>query len=122
MDEQKMAELINGVKWIYSKTYPWCPHEYTVFEWEPEKMAQFREFTHHIKEHGGWEPFMKRRTWYFRFGEMKYWIMDSPDRCTLINRTFIDDDRVKKIHDVVNGDAFIFKKGMSLASIEQEYC
>ena len=122
MEERQIAELVESVRWRYSKTMPWCPHEYTVFEWRPELEPKFREFAAHIKEHGGWEPFMRdRQTWYFRFGGYKYWIMSEPWECCLINRTFIDFSMAKSVEEIVKSPSFKHIRGMSLQDIVDAY-
>ncbi len=117
MDAEAIRRLVDSVRWVYAKTYPHAPHEYTLFEWEIAKLPEFRMFANHISDHGGWEPFFNTKTWYFHFGDMKYWIMSDPNDCTLINRTFIDDSIVNRIEKYVSSQEFRFSKGMCLTDI-----
>ena len=122
MEHKDISDLVSSVRWQYAKTMGWCPHEYTVFDWKPDLEPRFREFARHIKEFGGWEPFIKgRKTWYFHFGPYKYWLMSEPWQCTLINRTFSDFSVYKRLIDIVKHPAFKYVKGMSLQSILDAY-
>ena len=117
MTDKNIVNFVDSVRWIYAKTYPYAPHEYTLFEWELDRITEFRSFAAYITEHGGWKPLFNSRTWYFRFKNMKYWIMSPPMECTLINRTFIDDYITQRIQEYVCSPEFTFRKGMSLSDI-----
>lgn len=121
MEIEAIRDLIRRSRWVYAKTYPKAPHEYTVFSWNPQDEAAYKEFATHIQEHGEHSFWYKYPRIYFHFEGYKYWIMSTPEECTLINRTFSEKGRYEKVLAITSDKAFEFRKGMTLAFIEKEY-
>lgn len=120
MELERLRSLISRSRWLYAKTYPTAPHEYTVFEWNPKDEAEYREFAEHIQANGEHTFWYRHPRIYFHLDGYKYWIMSSPKECTLINRTFDDKERHDRLLKVTSDRSFQFKYGMTLESIEKE--
>ena len=117
LDEAK--QYIQSVRWQYAKTYVTAPHEYTVLDWKPETKQLMIDFADFILTNGYKEQFYSKTYTVLQIDEYKYWSMDFPTTNTnLINRTFIDDERKKKIVQYVQSSAFHHVYKMSLRDVE----
>ena len=84
---KEIKEYIANVKWQYAKTMPEHPHEYTVKEWNLDKVDMFDKFVEFIRKEGYDEYFYRRKMRYYDIGGYKYWTMGAPLEATiLINR------------------------------------
>lgn len=87
---KQIKEYIRIVRWKYAKTMPEYPHEYTVKDWDLEKVDMFNKFVVFIREKGYDEYFYRRKMRYYNIGGYKYWTMGAPVEITiLINRAKI---------------------------------
>lgn len=89
MTEAEVQKLLSDEKWIFAKSMPKIPHEYTrKREWKnPELFYDVAKF---IMDNGAPETFWKRTYSYYRYNGKKYWVMDADAKdCTLINRALI---------------------------------
>ena len=87
MDAGKFKEFVKSRRWMYARTMPQCPHEYTVREWEPEKQQEFEESAILIRENGKSELFYSKIHIYYYSDGWKYWTMGAPiPETTVINR------------------------------------
>lgn len=91
MAEQMMtrAELIKaleGAEWVFARTMPWCPHEYTLRKtWADD--GRFVAAVEAIRALGEVRPWKRYRHTYFDANGWTYWTMGSPIPATiLINR------------------------------------
>lgn len=91
----RVAELLCGCAWTFTKTMPNNLHCYTVRKnWND---AEFCAVVLYIREHGYIERFGSKDYIMLNVGEYKYWTMGSPmwDTC-LINRKFIYQDKLNQ--------------------------
>ena len=83
---ERVTRDLAGVRWIFAKTMPENPHEYTLRrEWASD--ADFVRAVLFIREHGYQNLFEGR--WYTQLdiGEHTYWTMGAPvEETILINR------------------------------------
>jgi len=96
LDDATMDEIrvfIDSVEWRYAKTMPWCPHYYTMVQWNPDKKKGFFKLVSAIFNHGYKEAWPKppkkptRVVTYFNVDGYRYWVMDPTIEDTdLINR------------------------------------
>ncbi len=87
---KEIKEYIGIVRWQYAKTMPEHPHEYTVKEWDLEKIDMFNKFVMFIRKEGYDEYFSRRKMRYYDIGGYKYWTMGAPvEKTILINRAKI---------------------------------
>lgn len=90
MDMGRMRKYINSVKWVFAKTMPQWPHEYTVRRWRPDLDSEFSWFVKTIREYGYKERFLSRIKTYFDFDGHKYWTQGAPiEKTIIINRADI---------------------------------
>jgi len=72
---------IGQVRWLYAKTMPDWPHEYTVKAWRPELAPSFEAFCQLVFAQGFVEPWppppaeVVYRNRYLVIGGWKYWSM-----------------------------------------------
>ncbi len=85
-----LRSYIQKVDWIYAKTYPTAPHEYTLRKAKPELDADFMRFAGLIRAEGYDEKFCDKTYRYLDVDGYQYWTMDdSVEETTLINRAKI---------------------------------
>jgi len=122
MKLEEAEKVVENVDWVYSKTYPRAPHEYTIFNWtNKENQKVLRKIAVHIRKNGTPILFWGKPYNNLLLGEYRYWIMEeNPNETTLINRTYRDSNIVDEIRKYVNSERFIHKKGMSLEDIYKE--
>lgn len=90
LSEETLRHFVATSHWIYAKTMPHAPHEYTLRK-NAQNEALFEQFVMHIRHHGYRERYGKN--WYIRLDldEWKYWTMGAPLKSTiLINRALHD--------------------------------
>jgi hypothetical protein len=84
-----LAELrafIRESTWIFAKTMPECPHEYTLRRNASDETI-FERFVIHIRHHGYKARYKRNLYTYFDVDEWQYWTMGAPLKSTiLINR------------------------------------
>ncbi len=88
--------FIERSEWVFAKTMPHAPHEYTLKDPESRAPAMspesFEWFVAHVREEGIKGEFGKTAYLYFTVGPWRYWTMGWPvKQTTLINRARIDD-------------------------------
>ncbi len=93
--EETPELFIERSKWVFAKTMPHAPHEYTLKDPDSRAPAMSEEafvwFVEHIREHGYTEKFGGRSYTYLDLGEWRYWTMGwPPEQTTLINRARLD--------------------------------
>ena len=93
-------DYISQVRWLYAKTMPDCPHEYTVKAWRPELSGSFEAFCHLVAVEGLVEPWPPPpadaiyRNRYLVIDDWKYWsIGPSGDADPVHARTVINRSR-----------------------------
>jgi len=87
VEEGEIREYIKSVRWVYAKTMPRHPHEYTLRNWRIDKIDEFNRFILFIREQGYDEYFYKKKMRYYNIDGYKYWTMGSPlEETILINR------------------------------------
>ena len=92
-------EYIRTVRWIFAKTMPEWPHEYTLRRARPDLDETFRSFVHLIRTTGVKKPWpapprrAKYRNTYLAIGIWEYWTMGAP----------IDADGCERELDAVGG-------------------
>jgi len=106
MDTATMNEIrafIDSVEWRYAKTMPWCPHYYTMLQWNPDKKTGFIKLVTAIFKHGykeAWPRYPEkpnRVVTYFNVDGYQYWVMDpSIEETDLINRALIEEHEADK--------------------------
>ena len=86
MTLEDIANQFDRCRWVYAKTMPRNPHEYTLRrEWRNDPL--FDEIVIHIREHGYVQYFAGRPYTLLDVGECFYWTMGGPVHETiLINR------------------------------------
>lgn len=86
MNREGVASALEEHRWIYAKTMPKNPHEYTRRkEWHDD--ALFARVVEYIREHGHESWYRKRRYIQLDAGAHFYWTMGAPTGMTiLINR------------------------------------
>ena len=87
MTDSEIREYIKSVKWQFAKSMPKIPHEYTVIDWNPDKIESFYGFVKYIRKNGEEEAFYGKKYRYFEIDDYKYWTMGAPiEETTVINR------------------------------------
>ena len=89
MQDAALKDFIEGSRWIFAKTMPECPHEYTLRR-ETADVQTYDAVVRHIliagmvgEYHGYYRP-------YLHFDGWKYWVMtQSPRSASLINRALL---------------------------------
>lgn len=74
-DLRKVRAYIKSVEWRFAKTMPQWPHFYTIFEWNPEKSADYYYFAYLIEKHGTIDPWGSERWSYLVVDDYKYWVL-----------------------------------------------
>lgn len=121
MTLEEAKQYISSVRWQYAKTYVTAPHEYTVLDWKPETKQQMIDFADFVLTNGYKEQFYSKTFTVLQIGEYKYWTMAFPtDGTTLINRTFVDEERKAKIVKFVQTSSFKHVYKMSLEDVENQ--
>jgi hypothetical protein len=93
--EDDFRRFIEMRQWIFAKTMPQWPHEYTVRKFEDPKAEQaaFEEAVAFIRAHGErriFEP-TGRSSVYFDIDSCQYWTMGAPiEETVIINRAWLD--------------------------------
>jgi len=83
--------FIAASRWIFAKTMPQMPHEYTLRR-DAGDDAEFERFVVLIREAGVPATFEGREYMYLRVDGYKYWTMGSPvEETILINRAVVGD-------------------------------
>ncbi len=86
MTDDEVREFIRTSRWIFAKSMPNVPHEYTLRK-EVASDAEFVRFVQHIRGVGEVRPWGKYRNSYLDIDGMSYWTMGSPiEETILINR------------------------------------
>ena len=86
--EEKFGGFIDLSDWVYAKSYPNHPHEYTIRR-KTISEKTFREFVQTIKTSGLKEMFYKVEYKCLFIGDYKYWVQpyDTVDNAQVINRS-----------------------------------
>lgn len=74
-DLEKVRTYIKSVEWRFAKTMPQWPHFYTIFEWNPDKAADYYYFAHLIHKHGTVDPWGSEKWSYLTIDDYKYWVI-----------------------------------------------
>lgn len=89
---------ISQVRWLFAKTMPRWPHEYTVRQWCPEREAEFEAFALLIRRIGTvkpWPPLAhvpKYHHTYLTIDGWEYWTMGAAiPETVVINRAALND-------------------------------
>lgn len=93
MEKHQLFEgFVKQIFWAKAKTYEkTAPHEYSLAKWMTRKEKLIlKEFAKHIQDFGYIEYFYNTPYRYYDIGKKKYWIMEKPEKVTLINRTNIE--------------------------------
>jgi hypothetical protein len=93
--EDDLRKFIESRQWVFAKTMPQWPHEYTVrkFQDSKDEQAQFEQAVAFIRAHGEPRTFAPtgRRAVYFDIDERQYWTMGAPiEETVIINRAWLD--------------------------------
>jgi hypothetical protein len=89
--------FIAGSTWVFAKTMPNNPHEYTVVRRTALRDDWFFHFVAYIRKHGFKARYGNNTYSYLVVGDWKYWTMGWPVRSTtLINRARTTDKDLKK--------------------------
>ncbi len=92
MDLFDVAERLEKARWIFARTMPENPHEYTLRkEWQDDE--EFIEVVKAIRMHGRKELFKGQEYIYFYVNGYKYWTMGAP-----LNKTILINRAVAKYH------------------------
>ena len=99
----ELRDLIEQHEWIYAKTMPENPHEYTLRqEWADD--ALFDAIVLHIRQHGYTARFHGRRYTQLDVGDYFYWTMDAPvEQTILINRKRTDGYSPEQVAGLIRG-------------------
>ena len=82
---ETLQSFIASRQWVFAKTMPQWPHEYTVRR--DANDAEFVEAARLIREHGYHERWGSYNHTYFNIDGWKYWTMGNPlDITKIINR------------------------------------
>ena len=88
---------IEKSRWVFAKSMPQWPHEYTVREWKPLQAEEFQAFVAFIRERGEVKPWPKNakkprhHNTYLEIDGWQYWTMGAPvHETTVINRARVD--------------------------------
>lgn len=100
MTVAELREHLAEHRWIYAKTMPENPHEYTLREdWDEDLFVRVVEY---IREHGYESWYRKRRYIYLDAGEHFYWTMGAPIAVTiLINRKRIGGYSAEQLQEMM---------------------
>ena len=95
MAELTPEQFIENSTWVFAKTMPDSPHQYTLRDPESKAPAMSPEsfvwFAQHIRGEGYKAKFGKTTYTYLEVGPYRYWTMGWPvEQTTLINRARID--------------------------------
>lgn len=89
--------FIRRSAWIFAKTMPEIPHEYTVRGRTAASDEEFFEMVRHIRENGYVRPWGRYRNTYLEIPDdsgvcWRYWTMGNPvEETTIINRERCDE-------------------------------
>lgn len=85
MTHERFETFIEGSRWIFAKTMPQIPHEYTLRKHADE--AEFEAAVAFIREHGYRARWGRYNHTYFDVDGWQYWTMGAPvGETILINR------------------------------------
>ena len=95
MHSEGFRKFIETRQWVFAKTMPQWPHEYTVrqFQDPKEEQVEFEEAVAFIRAHGERRTFQPtgKSSIYFDTDGRQYWTMGAPIRETeIINRAWLD--------------------------------
>jgi hypothetical protein len=83
-----MENIIKNAKYIYAKSMPSFPHEYTLrSQWQDDK--QFCDAANYIRENGVKKKFGKKEYIYLYIDGYKYWKMGNPISYTDKTKTIL---------------------------------
>lgn len=86
MDVQALKDFIRSSPWVFAKTMPECPHEYTTRR-NAKDVEAFNAFSLAILTTGKPEPYNGWYRPYLYVDGHKYWVMsNNPNTTSLINR------------------------------------
>lgn len=87
MEKHQLEELLFNATYIYAKTMPKFPHEYTLKRYWTDYQA-FIDAVEYIRNNGREEYFFKKKLiYYYASDGNKYWTMGAKSHeTTLINR------------------------------------
>lgn len=94
-----LADCLLASKWIFAKTMPQHPHEYTLRkDWQFEGVLPWESAVQFIRDHSYDEYFYRKKMQRLNINDRKYWSMGAPLLDTiLINRASIG--RIKQPYD-----------------------
>ena len=86
-DYREVSELLEAAAWIYAKSMPQWPHEYTLRKtWEEDD--QYARVFRYIHEHGYDRKFYRKTFRSLIVGDYYYWPMtDDINKSLLMNRS-----------------------------------
>lgn len=93
LSDNQLRAFVARSLWIYAKTMPQHPHEYTLRKHAVQRDLEeiFEKFVMHIRHHGYKERFERATYVRLNLDEWKYWTMGAPLKSTiLINRAQLD--------------------------------
>src|SRR5262245_40293222 len=93
--QNRFAQWVESRSWVFAKTMPQWPHEYTSRPWDPPIQVQrFEWAVLHIKHYGTRRKFTPTgsRCIYLDRGLYRYWTMTAfPPITRIVNRALITD-------------------------------
>lgn len=98
-----VADCLLASKWIFAKTMPQHPHEYTLRkDWQFEGVLPWETMVQFIRDHSYDEYFYRKKMQRLNINDRKYWSMGAPLLDTiLINRASIGE--IKQPYDAIAG-------------------
>lgn len=93
--EDDFRKFVETRHWVFAKTMPQWPHEYTVRSFQDQKEEQtiFEQAVVFIRAHGEHRTFKPtgRSSVYFDIDGRQYWTMGAPvEETVIINRAWLD--------------------------------
>jgi len=83
MSDEEIKLFIANSSWVFAKSMPETPHEYTARR-KAKDVAMFERFVLHIRKHGYRKKFGKYAYTYLDLDGWQYWTMGWPVRQTVI--------------------------------------
>ena len=115
---KKQEKFLHSLKWIYDKQNVDVPCEYTLFEWNKNKIEDLKIFAKHIQSK------LKTHKWsgipyaYFETGEHGYWL-GTKENC--IYRTYCYSYIINAVKRFIKSNDFEYKENMSLSNIYNQF-
>ena len=111
---KEREKCLHSLKWVYDKQNIDIPCEYTLFEWDKNKIEDLRIFAKHIQDKAEINKYCGVPYANIHLGKYRYWL-GTKENC--IYRTHCYEHKIKELARFVKSKDFEYKENMSLSDI-----